>query len=105
MLNLVGGRIRLYLVAWLVLIALAFYPFTWASETFGQEVPRWLRQLVSSALVMGSRPMVSAVRHRSGHAPEQVAAGPNSAQASLESCAETGRHSPRQHLFLVPTCE
>jgi hypothetical protein len=85
-LNVVCGRVRLYLVAWLVLIVLAFYPFTWGSETFGQEIPRWLWQLglVSSALAMGVGPLVTAVRDRSCRPPEHLAPRPDLAHGSVE---------------------
>jgi hypothetical protein len=62
-LNVVEGRIRLYLVAWLALVVLAFNPMAWGSD-FGQEVPRWLWQviLVASALAMAADPLIAAVR-------------------------------------------
>jgi len=78
-LNVVCGRIRPYLVAWIALTAVAFYPPTWGIETLGQEVPRWLWQivLVSSALVLAAGPLVRAVRDRARRAPEQRSALPD----------------------------
>jgi hypothetical protein len=85
-LDTVRGRIRLSLVVWLALIALAFYPFTWGSETIGQEVPRWLWQslLVLSALVLAARPLVRAARDGSSRHPGQRVSPPDREQALLE---------------------
>jgi len=78
-LNVVCGRIRPYLVAWIALTAVAFYPPTWGIETLGQEVPRWLWQivLVSSALVLAAGPLVRAARDWARRAPEQRSALPD----------------------------
>jgi hypothetical protein len=77
-LNVVCGRIRPCLVAWIALTAVAFYPSTWGMETLGQEVPRWLWQivLVSGALALGAGPLVRAARHRAQGEPEHRSALP-----------------------------
>ena len=66
-LNVVCGRVRLCLLAWLALIPIAFNPVSWGSDVFAQEVPRWLWQviLVSGALAMAIDPLLAAVRHHS----------------------------------------
>jgi hypothetical protein len=73
-LNIVCGRISLYLVAWIALTAVAFYPPTWGLEDLGQVVPRWIWQivLVSSALALGAGPLVRAARHSEGRYPERL---------------------------------
>jgi uncharacterized membrane protein len=65
-LSVVSGRIRLYLLAWLALVALAFNPTAWGSDVFAQDVPRWLWQviLVTGAWAMASDPLIAAVRNR-----------------------------------------
>jgi hypothetical protein len=70
----VCGRISLYLVAWIALTAVAFYPPTWGLEDLGQVVPRWIWQivLVSSALALGAGPLVRAARHSEGRYPERL---------------------------------
>lgn len=71
-LNVVCGRVRLYLLAWLALVALAFNPVAWGSDVFAQEVPRWLWQviLVSGAFAQAIDPLLAAVRdHTSSERP------------------------------------
>jgi hypothetical protein len=86
-LNVACGRIRLYLVAWLALVLLAFNPMGWGSDLFAQEVPRWLWQaiLVPSALAMAAGPLITAVGDRGHLRSEQLAAQPDLVLTSLRS--------------------
>ena len=65
-LSVIRGRVRWYLLAWLVLVALAFNPTAWGSDVFAQDVPRWLWQviLVPSVLAMAADPLIAAMRAR-----------------------------------------
>jgi hypothetical protein len=83
-LNVVCGRVRLCLLAWLALIPIAFNPVSWGSDVFAQEVPRWLWQviLVSGALAMAIDPLLAAVRHHSR--PERPPFEADWVSASLE---------------------
>jgi hypothetical protein len=64
------GRGGVYLVAWLALVALAFYPLPWGHDPLTQGLPLWLWQsvLVTIAGVLAAGPLLSAVRH-----PDRVA--------------------------------
>jgi hypothetical protein len=90
-LSIACGRIRLYLLAWLVMVALAFNPTAWASD-FALEVPRWLWQviLVPGALTMASDPLIMAVRTRklAERRPLSSDAGPGSAEPDESSDPE-----------------
>jgi hypothetical protein len=62
----IHGRIRGYLVAWLILVALAFGRLPWSSEPFRQPLPTWFWQgiLVAAGVALAVRPLLSLTRSR-----------------------------------------
>jgi hypothetical protein len=63
LLDVIGGRIRLSLIAWLVLVTLAFPPLPWVNDAFTHAPPVWLRQMVLVLLALGlaARPLLRAL--------------------------------------------
>jgi hypothetical protein len=62
----VRGRVRWYLVVWLVVMAVAFGRLPWANPSLRHAFPTWFWQLtlVPTGLAMAVGPLVSAVRNR-----------------------------------------
>lgn len=60
LLDVIRGRISVYVVAWIVLIAVPFYPLPWGFDPFGDASPLWAWQivLVSTAFALLVRPLV-----------------------------------------------
>jgi len=84
-LSIVCGRVRLYLVAWLALVVLAFNPMAWGTDVFAQWVPRWLWQvlLVSGAFALAVDPLLAVIRDQRRR--DHVAVPPDWVSASLEA--------------------
>ena len=77
-LDILRGRIRMYLVAWLILVSLAFMPLPWGYDPWGNGLPIWLWQilLVPSALGLALGPLISA--------------------ADVPTCSESCVHAPQR---------
>ena len=60
------GRIRKYLVAWLILVVLAFGRLPWERDSLRHSLPIWFWQvvLVATGVTLAVRPLVQAVRSR-----------------------------------------
>jgi hypothetical protein len=67
LLDMLRGRLRLPLVAWIAVVTLAFNPFPWGYDPFGLALPMWLWQLllVPPALALAVSPLIATVRDRS----------------------------------------
>jgi hypothetical protein len=62
-LDVIGGRIRLSLIAWIALVTLAFPPLPWVNDAATYAPPVWIRQvvLVVFALGLAASPLIRAV--------------------------------------------
>jgi hypothetical protein len=65
-LDVIGGRIRLSLLAWIALVTLAFPPLPWVNDAATYAPPVWIRQvvLVVFALGLAAGPLIRAVLDR-----------------------------------------
>jgi hypothetical protein len=65
-LNVVAGRVHLYLVAWLGLVTFAYDPLRWGTHPWTYEIPMACCQLllVPAALALALTPLVSVIRDR-----------------------------------------
>jgi hypothetical protein len=63
-LDVIRGRITVHLVAWIILVCLAFDPLPRVKDVASQDIPVWFWQivLVTSAAVLAARPLIAAVR-------------------------------------------
>jgi hypothetical protein len=63
-LDCMRGRISVYLVAWLGLMTLAFYPFPWGNDPLVLAIPIWKWQivLVTGAIALAAGPLISSMR-------------------------------------------
>jgi hypothetical protein len=66
LLDVIGGRIRLSLIAWVALVTLAFPPLPWVNDAFTHAPPIWVRQIVLVVLALGlaTSPLRRAVSQR-----------------------------------------
>jgi hypothetical protein len=116
LLDVIRGRISMYLVGWLALVALAFDALPWGFDPLSTGIPLWIWQivLVGSGIVLAVSPITSApavggrvTRHTAAlaatqHAQERAVVMPLELQESVRPLSLLRRRSRRNSLVPGP---
>ena len=97
LLDVLHGRIRGQLVAWLALVMLAFDPVPWGSDPLSYRVPIWCWQalLVSGGIALASGPLATLRKDRGGRGSRPSTRGtlgeqPGPLQPGISATAASG---------------